>query len=106
MSLGAGLVADDRTILTKTPDGPPIASAPDVIRGLIEAYGVGVLRVEPAPPASLVAVADLGEIEAERIPPRRTTRLIDWELDLFHKPETGPFHDVLFLYLTGKACLT
>ena len=103
MAFGASLIADDRTHLAPRNDGPPLASAPDAIRGLIEARGVGVLRVETKPAAPVAAILDLDVPETERIPPRRTTVLCGCELPLFHNADSPHFPAALLLYLRGGA---
>lgn len=56
MARGARLVADDRTRLRR--DGDRIrASAPDRLAGLIEARGVGLLRVAATAPVADLALA-------------------------------------------------
>lgn len=105
MALGAQLVADDRTCISRQPDGPPIASAAPTIRGMIEARGLGILAADPAPPTPVMAVVDLGVIETERLPEPRTTQLAGAELPLFHKVESDCFPAALMLYLKGGLCL-
>jgi HPr kinase/phosphorylase len=68
---GARLVADDRTELMR--DGNRlIARAPATIVGLIEARGVGILRLSPdqlAPEATVVLIVDLvAAASIERLP--------------------------------------
>ncbi len=70
MSMGAGLIADDRTIVTEDARGTPIASCPPTIAGRIEVRGVGIFRVPPAAPAPLVLVVDLGCRPRSRLPGR------------------------------------
>ena len=62
------LIADDRVIATPGPTGVLI-QAPDVLRGLIEVRGVGIVQVPSAPHALLMLVADLVDPAAvERMP--------------------------------------
>ena len=91
MALGAALVADDRTHLVPQLDGPPLAVAPETIRGLVEARGLGLLAVEPAPPTPVAAVLDLTRTETERLPPRRMTTLLGTDLPLLHKSDSAHF---------------
>jgi HPr kinase/phosphorylase len=74
-ALGAMLVADDRVALRRAGDAV-LASAPPRLRGLIEARGVGVLRLPHAPEAPLALALDLDATEDARIPPRRSTGLL------------------------------
>jgi serine kinase of HPr protein (carbohydrate metabolism regulator) len=65
---GAELVADDQTALWR--DGDAIlARAPESIAGLIEARGVGILRIGSLPAARLALIADLvAPDRVERLP--------------------------------------
>ncbi|MEO0694028.1 MAG: HPr kinase/phosphatase C-terminal domain-containing protein [Pseudomonadota bacterium] len=101
MALGAGLIADDQTRITATPDGPPMASCPPALRGLIEARGLGILTTNPARPAPVAAIVDLSQTEAARLPPERTRDLLGWPIPLFHKAATDHFAPALLLYLKG-----
>lgn len=106
MALGARLIADDQTCLTPLPDGPPRASAPEALKGMIEARGMGILAVEPAAPTRIAAVVDLGATETERLPPLRQTEVAGTSLPLFHKVESDHFPAALMQYLKGGRCLT
>lgn len=95
---GAGLIADDRTILTRR--GPDlIASCPEPIRGLIEARGVGLLNAAPHPPAPVCLVVDLDRSETERLPPAREVTILSISLPLINKVESSHFIDAVLLYL-------
>ncbi len=98
MSLGATLVADDRTILT-TRDDALIATCPLAIRGLIEARGMGLLRALPQDEATLAAAVDLDTVETERLPEPHRIVLLNRSLPLLHKVETGYFAAALLQYL-------
>jgi hypothetical protein len=54
----AGLVADDQVLLARRGDAL-IAHAPETLRGILEARGVGLLRLAPANPAPVGLLADL-----------------------------------------------
>ena len=62
MALGAELVADDSTILTREGERL-IASAPGTIRGRIEARGIGILNAPAAEPVPVALVAELLNME-------------------------------------------
>lgn len=98
MSLGAALVADDRTILSRRGDAL-IATCPPAIRGLIEARGIGLLRATPQDEAILVAAVDLDTAETERLPHPHSIVLLNRSVPLLHKVETGYFAAALLQYL-------
>jgi len=83
MESGARLVADDQ-VQVEIKDGHLVASAPEAIRGMIEARGLGVLRIVSAPPTVLVAVIDLVPVdEIERMPDPATEEIESVPLPLF-----------------------
>ena len=69
MAMGAGLVADDRVDLARMEDGV-VMSCPPRLVGLIEARGVGLIRVAPIATCRCALIVDLDQ-QAERLP--RTT---------------------------------
>jgi HPr kinase/phosphorylase len=72
---GALLVSDDYTEVAVV-DGRLQASAPEPIRGLLEVRGLGVLRMDAAPCAIVVAAIDLVLPESvPRMPDDDTTRI-------------------------------
>ncbi|MFV0475521.1 MAG: HPr kinase/phosphorylase [Pikeienuella sp.] len=75
IALGAGLIADDLVVLRPAGDGL-VAAHPDpaATTALIEARGIGLIRLPAAGAAPLGLVIDLGSEEAERLPPRRFWR--------------------------------
>ena len=98
LSLGARLVADDRTVVTAGDDGLTL-SCPPTIRGLIEARGIGLLRAETVTQAPLVLAVDLGRDESDRLPPRREIVLLGHRIDLVLGPVTAHFSAALLHYL-------
>lgn len=101
IALGAGLIADDRTGLRPGP-GAPVAFCPSpAIRGLIEARGLGLLRVQPAAPAPVVLVADLGRDETERLPPARHITLLGYPLPLVLRPQSDHLAEGLLVWIRG-----
>lgn len=71
MALGADFVADDQTLVQQR-DGRLIAHAPATTRGLIEARFLGLLCAPALSEAVISLVLDMGRVETERLPPRRT----------------------------------
>lgn len=98
MALGAVLVTDDRTILTK--DGPDIvATCPETIRGKIEARGVGILHAASVDSAPVALFVDMRHVETERLPEPRTLTVFGLQRPLLHKVERGYFPAALMQYL-------
>lgn len=100
MALGAVLVSDDRTQLHLR-DGMLLASAPDRIRGLIEARGIGILRADTMTEAVVSAVIDLDQAETERLPPARQRRILNHDLPLLYGPVTPTLPAALLQYMKG-----
>lgn len=96
LALGATLVADDRTCLTLQ-DGALTAEAPEAIRGMIEARGVGILSA-PAIRAEVVLAVDLDKEEADRLPPQRKVELMGQSVPLLRRVE-GPHFAAAVLQL-------
>ena len=72
---GAVLVADDRVALRRAGDRV-FAAAPPVLAGLLEARGLGILRLPHAGPTPLALIVDLDPArESERLPGARTRTL-------------------------------
>ena len=100
IALGARLIADDRTHVTLR-DGQPFAQAPTPIKGLIEARGVGLIRVSAAPPTPIILIVDLDQTETERLPPERTRDLLGHPVPLLHGVAGLHFAPALMLTLRG-----
>lgn len=81
MALGARLVADDRTELARHGTAL-VARAPAVLRGRIEARGIGLLAAPVAERAMLCAAVDLARDETERLPPFRDVTFLGVTLQL------------------------
>lgn len=98
MSRGARLVSDDSTLAVRR-NGRIELSAPDSVRGKIEARSVGILHADAAPSADLAVVVDMGSCEPERLPPRRTKRVLGLEVDLVRGAEAPNLPAAVFQYL-------
>ncbi|MCR8824930.1 HPr kinase/phosphorylase [Pseudosulfitobacter koreensis] len=102
MALGAVLVSDDRTVLHK--EGARImADAPDALRGLIEARGVGVLNAEAAGPVPVTLVIDLDQDETQRLPQPHSYTLLGVDLPCLHKCDTAAWPAAIRQYLRAGA---
>lgn len=100
IALGASLVADDRVCVRRDPEGALVMSCPPTINGMIEARGVGLMKL-PAAAAVARAVVDLDQVETERLPDPRFTIVSDVRLPLIRRVEGPAFPSILFLYLQG-----
>jgi HPr kinase/phosphorylase len=81
MALGARLIADDQTILTRI-DNRLQANCPAATRGMIEARGVGILAADTLDHADILLIVDLDRTETERLPPRRHMTLLNLPISL------------------------
>lgn len=103
MALGAVLVADDQTLLTREGD-TLIARCPPQLRGLIEARFVGLLRAPAQDSVRVALVVDLSHQESARLPPHRNVTLLDVTLDLVLASESNHFPAAVLCYLAhGRA---
>ena len=101
MALGALLVADDRTQITREGDGL-IARPPPQIAGMIEARGIGLLQADNLDAASLHLAVDLDKREAERLPHPHLWTCLGLTLPCLHNPEAAHFPAALVQYLRGE----
>lgn len=95
IALGGILIADDRTEI-RLQGQDIVADAPAILRGRIEARGVGILSAEAAGPTPIRLVVDLGQAETERLPPERHTLLLGMPVPLVF----GPLHTHLAVMLS------
>ncbi|KAA9007091.1 HPr kinase/phosphorylase [Histidinibacterium aquaticum] len=98
MALGAGLVADDRTILELF-GGGLVATVPPAGRGLIEARGVGILRATPVAEARVALAVDLDRRETARLPPSRSVTWLGVDIPLIFGAKAPHFAPAVFQYL-------
>lgn len=86
IAYGADLVADDRTTLS-VKNNVLFAHCPDTIRGLIEARGVGILRLPYVGATPVSLIVDLNKTEDTRLPKPHTARFMDITLPcVWHAP--------------------
>ena len=98
LALGAGLIADDRTVLTRAA-GQLIADAPPILHGLIEARGVGILNCPAVGPAPLALIVDMDRPEHERLPGWHQETVLDVTLPVLGNPDAPHFPSAILLYL-------
>lgn len=100
MAMGCALVADDRTVLRRE-GAELVASAPERLRGRIEARGLGILGAEAVAAARVVLAADLGEVERARLPAERRRDLLGLAVPFVHRVESAHFPAAVLQYLKG-----
>lgn len=98
IALGAALVADDQTLVERQGDAL-IARAPEKLKGLIEARGIGLLRSPAAPPTPLALVADLDRTSEGRLPAQESTEILGLTLPLVRRLDHSHFAPALLLHL-------
>jgi HPr kinase/phosphorylase len=99
VALGADLVSDDRTRVTRAGEAL-VASCPNQgLSGLVEARGIGILRAPVREAVTLALAVDLGQVETDRLPPFRTVTLLGNLLPLVLQVQNDHFPDALMLYL-------
>jgi HPr kinase/phosphorylase len=73
---GGRLVADDRLVVERR-GGHLFGRAPETLAGLIEARGLGIMKVEHCPSAPLCLIVELGQASlSSRLPERRSFELL------------------------------
>ena len=103
MAYGCDLVSDDGTCVINR-GGDLLVSAPDTIRGRIEARGIGLLAADVQPAARLILVVDLGQLETRRLPEWHSTEILGRTLPLLHRVESAHFPAAILQYLkAGRA---
>jgi HPr kinase/phosphorylase len=98
LALGAVLVADDRTHISRAASGL-VAQCPTAICGMIEARGVGILHVPHEQNVPVCLAIDMGQDEVERLPLPHEVQLLGQSVPCLHKSEGPHFAAALFLTL-------
>lgn len=102
MALGAQLLADDQTRLTRAPDGI-VLQAPAQIAGWVEMRGIGIMPARSLPQASLKLVVDLDHVETQRLPAPKQMTLLACQVPLLHKVHSAAFVAAIRHYILSKA---
>ena len=100
ISLGATLVADDRTVLTAE-DGTLWASPAPNLAGRIEARHMGLLTLPHLPRAPAVMAVDLATAEKDRLPTLHDINFLGIVLPLYRRVDGPHFVPTLLHCLTG-----
>lgn len=101
MAIGATLVADDRVELRPDSGGGLILSAPQPIRGMVEARGLGLIAM-PAASARAHLVVDLDRVSTERLPHSDEIVIAGTPLPRIARVESPAFASMLWLCLIGE----
>ena len=101
MAYGADLVADDRTEL-QAHGGVLTARPPATIQGLIEARGLGLLRVPFVPQAQIALVVDMDQTETQRLPPEREISLLGISCPLVLAVPAAHFPAAILCYVKAS----
>ena len=100
MAMGAGLVADDRTLLAR--DGAAlVADAPPSLRGRIEARHVGILAAQAVGPVRLALAVDLAGPRGPRLPEAAEAEWLGVRLPLVSATAAPELAPALRQYLVG-----
>jgi HPr kinase/phosphorylase len=100
IALGAQLVADDRCDIWTEQDRL-LARAPAEIAGLIEARGIGILRLPFCEQIQVWAALDLNYSPYERIPSPRSLPLMGTRVEFLHFNPAPHFPSALMCYFMG-----
>ena len=98
MAYGATLVSDDRTRIERQ-GSDLVATAPDTIRGSIEARGIGILAAEAAEQATVALAVDLDRPETERLPVSREYEVLGVALPLLLRVDAPHFAPAVLQWL-------
>lgn len=99
IGLGAELVSDDQTKVTRIGD-MLVASCPNPgLAGLVEARHVGILRAPARATVALALAVDLAQPEPDRLPLFRKVTILGIPLSLVLQVQNDHFPDALMLYL-------
>lgn len=100
IAMGAGLVADDRTVLRR--DGATlVGSPPSTIAGMIEARGVGIISMPHLAQVPVTLIIDMARPEISRLPERHSITLLDIELRCLHKVDAAYFPAAIHAFVMG-----
>lgn len=97
---GADLVADDRTQIEQR-DRVLVATAPPAIKDMIEARGVGIVKVTSVGPTPIGLVVDLSQQEKQRLPDQHRHSILGVQLPCLHNAPSPHFATAIWLYVNS-----
>ncbi|WP_298492611.1 serine kinase [uncultured Maritimibacter sp.] len=98
---GARLVSDDITEVVTGAEDLPILSSPGRMQGVIEARGVGLIRVPHLGRAPLTLVVEMDLAETERLPPLRTAQIGHHTVPCLHRVDNPAFPAAIWALMIG-----
>lgn len=104
IALGARLVADDR-VGVALHGGQLTLSAPENTPGLIEARGIGILRLDHVTSVPLHLIVDLDKASDQRLPARCHRRLLDRDVPVIFGKGRHGLAAILTVLLSGADLL-
>ncbi len=105
IALGAELVADDQVILTRE-DQTLRANCIEGFEGMIEARGIGILKVPFVRDIPVTVVIDMDQTELHRLPTGRTHEILGLPLDLVYgRDNWGLVSGVMALLRNGRVAI-
>lgn len=104
IAAGAELVADDRVLIRAEGDQRLVA-ARFGFEGLIEARGVGILKLPHAAEGALAVIVDMERTELHRLPPPRTHKILRKPVHLVYGRENWSLGPALLALLAGALVL-
>lgn len=103
IALGADLIADDQVELSLV-EGQVVARCPEGFEGMIEARGIGLLRVPHARDIPVTLVIDMEQTELHRLPHGRKHEILGIPIDLvLGRDNWGLVSGVMALLRGGRA---
>ncbi|MFS4581246.1 HPr kinase/phosphorylase [Phaeobacter sp. C3_T13_0] len=102
IALGARLVADDQVKIAASNEGL-VASVPEALHGMIEARGIGLLRVPPIEQTRLTVVVDLEQLETDRLPPQLMMMILNQPIRQLRRVDGPQFAPALLQLLKHGA---
>lgn len=100
IAFGAELIADDQTQIHRQ-NGQLLASAPETIGGLIEARGVGLIRLPALSNIPLALIIDMQQEETNRLPERHEHSILGLRLLCLHKVAKPHFAAAIIALMKG-----
>ena len=101
LALGCCLISDDQTLLRKDGTGLSASCPNPDLQGVIEARGIGLLKLSSQPSVTLSLVVDMGRAETERLPPQRCEQILQMPLPLVLGAQNPHLAQAILLLLRG-----